>query len=83
MYISCPRCHSSNVSRISQPVTPDMGSQVGMAALGAQVAKHLPLPTPFGQLAGGLIGSLLGEMLEPPRPPRVAFYCNECQNQFV
>lgn len=83
MYISCPRCHSSNVSRVHQASAPSVGSQVGMTALGSQIAKHLSLPMPFGQIAGGLIGSLLGEVFEPPRPVRLTFYCNECQSQFV
>jgi len=54
-----------------------------MAALGSQIARHLPIPAPFGQLAGGLIGSLLGQAFEPPsRPMPIIFQCNDCQRQF-
>lgn len=83
MYIICPRCYSGNATRIQQPSTPNVGTQLGMATLGTQLAKHLPLPTPWGQLAGGLIGSLLGQTFEPPpRPAPVIFQCNDCQCQF-
>lgn len=79
----CPRCYSSAVTRVQQPSTPSVSSQLGMAALGSQIARHLPIPTPFGQLAGGLIGSILGQAFESPsRPTQVIFQCNDCKHIF-
>ena len=84
MFIICPRCHSSSITRIQQAHTQSIGSQVGMASLGTQLAKHLPLPAPWGILAGGLIGSILGDtMIQQTQPPRIVFECNECQHQFI
>ena len=83
MPIMCPHCYSYDVTRIQQPSTPSVSSQLGMAALGSQIARHLPIPAPFGQLAGGLIGSLLGQAFEPPsRPMPIILQCNDCQRQF-
>lgn len=83
MPIFCTRCYSNNVTRIQQPSSPNISNQIGMAALGSQIAKHLPIPTPFGLLAGGLIGSLLGQAFEPPsRPTPIIFQCDDCQHLF-
>ncbi|TEU28525.1 hypothetical protein [Alkanindiges illinoisensis] len=83
MSIYCPRCYSNNVSRIQQSASPGIGSQLGMAALGTQLARHLPLPSPFGQLAGGLIGSILGQAIDPPsRQASMILHCNDCHYQF-
>lgn len=80
---TCPRCFSSSVTRVQKPSTTSIGSQLGMAALGSEVARHLPIPAPFGLLAGGLIGSILGQAFEPQsRPSPVIFQCNECQHVF-
>ena len=82
MSIICPRCYSSNAARIPQSSS-NMTSQIGMAAIGTQIARHLPIPSPFGQLAGGLIGSLLGQAFEPPsRPAPVIFQCKDCNHLF-
>ena len=83
MSLICPRCYSSNATRVHQSSSPNMSSQIGMAAFGTQIARHLPIPSPFGLLAGGLIGSLLGQAFEPPsRPAPVIFQCQDCQHLF-
>jgi len=80
---TCPRCYSSSVTHVQHPSTPSISSQLGMAALGSQIARHLPIPTPFGLLAGGVIGSILGQAFEPQsRPAPVIFQCHDCQHVF-
>ena len=79
----CPRCYSCAVTRVQHPSTPSISNQVGMVALGSEIARHLPIPTPFGLLAGGLFGSILGQAFEPSsQPTRVIFQCNDCQHVF-
>jgi hypothetical protein len=83
MYIICPRCYSTRATRIQQPAPASVSTQLGMATLGTQLARHLPLPAPWGQLAGGLIGSLLGQAIDQhTRPPVVVFECNDCHHRF-
>lgn len=80
---TCPRCYSGDLTRVQQSSTPSISNQLGMAALGGQIARHLPIPSPLGLLAGGLIGSILGQAFEPPsRPVPIIFQCNVCQHVF-
>lgn len=88
MNITCPYCYSDNVSRIaaSSNRTNTYGSMAG-AGIGTMISKSLP--TPMSPLLGGLVGVVVGGLIDsltqPSQPVAISnsyFHCNTCQHDF-
>jgi hypothetical protein len=89
MNITCPYCHSENVSRVIDQQSQNQGSlsSVTCAGIGASISKSLPLPiSPWmGGIAGAVVGGLLDSFMQPSRPvspPMRYFHCHSCQRNF-
>lgn len=89
MNITCPYCHSENVSRVIDQQSSNQGSLSSMtcAGIGASISKSLPLPiSPWmGGIAGAVVGGLLDSLIQPSRPVATSvryFHCHHCQRNF-
>jgi len=87
MNITCPYCHSENVSReTAQSGTANSFSSMAGAGIGASLAKSLP--TPFSPILGGLAGAVIGGVIDSfmhqpkPQQPVAFFHCHNCQRNF-
>ena len=89
MNITCPYCHSENVSRVidqQSSINRSMSSMTG-AGIGASISKSLPLPiSPWmGGIAGAVVGGLIDSFIQPARPAVASvryFHCHHCQRNF-
>ncbi|WP_171550804.1 hypothetical protein [Acinetobacter sp. Ac_5812] len=88
MNITCPYCYSDNVSRTTVPSksTNTYGSMAG-AGIGTMISKSLP--TPMSPLLGGLVGVVVGGLIDSLTQPSQSvatpspyFHCNICQHDF-
>jgi transcription elongation factor Elf1 len=87
MNITCPYCHSENVSReTAHSGSANSFSSMAGAGIGASLAKSFPSPfSPIlGGLAGAVIGGLLDSIIQPPKPQQsmAFFHCHSCQQNF-
>lgn len=91
MNITCPYCHSENLSRVvnnqQQGTSGNSLSSMTCAGLGATLSKSLAAP--FSPLVGGIAGAVVGGLLDSifqPAPQRQVptsyFYCHDCQRNF-
>ena len=83
MNITCPYCHSENVSRVVNQQSYSQGSLSSMtcAGIGASISKSLPMPiSPWmGGIAGAVVGGLIDSFIQPSRPvatPVRYFHCH-------
>src|SRR5690606_40992609 len=85
MNITCPYCHSENVSRVidQQPANQGSLSSMTCAGIGASISKSLPMPiSPWmGGIAGAVVGGLIDSFIQPARPAVASVRYFHCQDR--
>ena len=95
MRISCPYCHSDDVTRVIQNQNASgasngsaFSSSASFASIGASLSKSLPVPiSPLiggiaGMVVGGLLGSLFDDASQKQTPNYQYFHCEDCGRNF-
>ena len=89
MNITCPYCHSENVSRVidQQPANQGSLSSMTCAGIGASISKKFADAdlSVDGGIAGAVVGGLIDSFIQPSRPvatPVRYFHCHHCQRNF-